>query len=104
MRFGTFDGSQTSYQVSTVNFEAMLNGNITTLKIDGALAIPKLSIAHRKVNWSVSTKIYPHLVEIEIPEVDLSLVTVLIRQDVTEVHETLDIRTPQQGCQGPIAI
>ena len=104
IRFGTFDGNQTSYQVDTVDFKITSIDGTAELNIESALAVPNLNIAHRRVNLPTSKALYPHLANMEIPAVDSSLVTVLLGQDVPEVHETLGVRKPQPGHQGPIAI
>ena len=69
-------------------------GTGETIKVKEGLVSEKFNIPERCLPEDVDNSRYPHLKDIEIPEVQVKAVSVLIGKDVDYAHEVFEIRKP----------
>ncbi|XP_028416310.1 uncharacterized protein LOC114540230 [Dendronephthya gigantea] len=78
------------------------------IKVKEGLVSEKFNIAERYLPKDVDRNLYPHLADLDIPDVTLGKVSVLIGKDVEEAHEVMEIRKSKkpgrqlQGQRGPL--
>ena len=81
-------------------------GEVITVK-EGIVS-EKLNITEKCLPEDINRRSYPHLVDIEIPEVQLRKVMILIGKDVSEAQEVFEVRksikpdSQLQALQGPL--
>lgn len=66
--------------------------------------VPEINLSCRKNNWPLLKKNWSHLIDLNLPPVDTSLVKILIGMDQVCLHMFLEIRNPNVGEPGPIAV
>ena len=64
------------------------------IKVEEELVSEKFSIPERSLPEEIDNSCYPHLKDIDIPEVQVKAVSVLIGKDVDYAHEVLEVRKP----------
>ena len=58
--------------------------------VTNALAIKKLSLSERKINWPVVKCEWGHIADLDLPAINSDLVTVLLGRDTRGVHDTYE--------------
>ena len=64
------------------------------IKVEEELVSEKFSIPERSLPEEIDNSCYPHLKDIDIPEVQVKAVSVLIGKDVDYAREVLEVRKP----------
>ena len=64
------------------------------IKVEEGLVSEKFNIPERCLPEDIDNSRYPHLKDIEIPEVQVKAVSVLIGKDVDYAHEVFEVRKP----------
>ena len=78
-----------------VRFELQsATGTGEIIKVEEGLVSEKFNIPERCLPEIIDNSHYPHLKDIEIPEVQVKAVTVLIGKDVDYDHEMFEVRKP----------
>ena len=78
------------------------------IKVKEGLVSKKFNIAERCLLKDIDRNLYPHLADLDIPDVSLAKVSVLIGKDVERAHEIIEIRKltspgrQLQGQRGPL--
>ena len=62
--------------------------------MEEGLVSEKFNIPERCLPEDIDNSCYPHLKDIDIPEVQVKAVSVLIEEDVDYAHEVFDVRKP----------
>ena len=87
---------KTSEHFQLVRFElqsATRTGEI--IKVEEGLVSEKFNVPERCLPEDIDNSRYPHLKDIEIPEVQVKVVSVLIGKDVDYAHEVFEVRNPR---------
>ena len=78
------------------------------IKVEEELVSEKFNIPERCLPEDIDNSCYPHLKDIDIPEVQVKAVSVLIGKDVDYAHEVFEVRKPSspdnrlKTLQGPL--
>ena len=85
-------------------------GEGAVITVEEGLVSQTFNIAEKCLPDDIDRRSHPHLVGIEIPEVQLRKVTVLIEKDVSEVYEVFEVRksnkpdSQSQALRGPLGL
>ena len=86
---------KTSEHFQLVRFELQsATGTGEIIKVKEGLVSEKFNIPERCLPEDIDNSRYPHLKDIEIPEVQVKAVSVLIGKDVDYAHEVFEVRKP----------
>ena len=86
---------KTSEHFQLVRFELQsATGTGEIIKVEEGLVSEKFNIPERCLPEDIDNSRYPHLKDIEIPEVQVKAVSVLIGKDVDYAHEVFEVRKP----------
>ena len=78
------------------------------IKVEEGLVSEKFNIPERCLPEDIDNSCYPHLKDMDIPEVHIKAVSVLIGKDVDYAHEMFEVRKPSspdnrlKTLQGPL--
>ena len=64
------------------------------IKVEEGLVSEKFNIPERRLPEDIDNSCYPHLKDIDIPEVQVKAVSVLIGKDVDYAHEVFQVQKP----------
>ena len=101
----TLNGVQKSSKLSTkrLNLQVSPAANFgLRYDVDGVLVVDHLNVPERKVNLVELKSKWSHLSDLELPEVDGSQITILIRSDVAEIIVPLEVRCGHK--EAPIGV
>ena len=86
---------KTSEHFQLVRFELQsATGTGEIIKVEEGLVSEKFNIPERCLPEDIDNSRYPHLKDIEIPEVQVKAVSILIGKDVVYAHEVFEVRKP----------
>ena len=95
---------QEGEEVEVVEFELQFASGEELTTMEEGLVSEKFNITENCLPEDIDRKSHPHPADIEIPDVKLRKVTVLIRQDVSDIHEVFEVRKsnkPDNQLQAP---
>ena len=84
------------------------SGEGEVITVEEGLVSQKFNIAEKGLPEDIDSRSHSHLVDIEIPAVELRKVSVLIGKDVSEAHEVFEVRKSNkpdsqlQALRGPL--
>ncbi|CAB4008456.1 Hypothetical predicted protein [Paramuricea clavata] len=100
---------QESQEFEVVEFDLQhASSDGEKIKVQEGLVSKKFNIAERCLPKDIDRNLYPHLADLDIPDVNLANVSVLIGKDVERAHDILEIRKSKrpgrqlQGQRGPL--
>jgi hypothetical protein len=84
---------QESQEFEVVEFDLQhASSDGEKIKVQEGLVSKKFNIAERYLPKDIDRNLYPHLADLDIPDVNLANVSVLIGKDVERAHDILEIR------------
>ena len=103
-RLVTFHGQDPDIEVQEGKFVVSSRDGSATFAVQHCYVIPKLNLARKSCNWPKLKRHFNHLVDLDLPSIDTSLVTVLLGCDARGVHDVLEKRMAPLGEDGPDAV
>jgi hypothetical protein len=101
IKFGNFNSS-VEMQSEIVSFILKTSNDI--VEATEVFIVPQINLSCRKINWPLLKRNWSHLIDLDLPPVDTLLVEILVGMDQVCSHMYLDIRKPDVGELGPIAV
>ena len=99
---GTFHGQDPKLNVKKVKFTVYSRDKSAKFQVS-SLAVPKLNLSKKKVQWPTVKSEWKHIEDLELPAVDTSLVTILLGRNVRGVHQVSEERIAPPDSNGPDA-
>lgn len=73
------------------------------LEVEDAYILPDLNQSERVLPGEVDVSRYPHLQDLEFPDVDLKRVSILVGSNLPMAHVQMEVRAPEDKKNGPFA-
>ena len=90
MRMTSIQGYDPVLKKEEVAFSISPRNQSKSFIVTNALAIKKLSLSERKINWPVVKCEWGHIADLDLPAINSDLVTVLLGRDTRGVHDTYE--------------
>jgi hypothetical protein len=97
MRLSSIHGQDPVVKTEEVDFSILPRNQSKSFKVTNALAIKKLMLSERKINWPVAKREWEHIADIDLPAINSDLVTILLGRDTRGVHDTYETRRSEDG-------
>ena len=92
LRLSSIHGQDPILKTQDVAFSIASRDQSKTFKVSNAIALKKLVLSDRRINWPALKREWGHISDIDLPAINSELVTVLLGRDTRGVHDIYETR------------